>query len=127
MDPTVPLLVAALLLVALGVAHSWLGERRLIGPLLDPAIRSGPLARSGFFRRVLRFAWHLTSFLWWGAAAQYVWLSFLPLDTGGRAALATGAVVFAASGLATLALSKGRHLAWPVFLAVAGLLAAPLL
>ena len=35
------------------------------------------------------------------------------------------AAIFAVTGIVTLAVSRGRHLAWPVFLAIAALSAAP--
>src|SRR5258708_2928961 len=41
------LLVAAVLTFLVGAAHSWLGERKLIGPLLAPEGRQGLLAASG--------------------------------------------------------------------------------
>ena len=36
---SISLLTAAFLLFAIGIVHSWLGERRLIGPLLAPGRR----------------------------------------------------------------------------------------
>lgn len=55
------MLLAGVFLVGLGLVHSWLGEVKLIGPLLSPPGRSGILVHSRFARDVLRFAWHLTS------------------------------------------------------------------
>lgn len=115
------LLVAAVLTFGVGLAHSWLGERKLIGPLVSPETRAGLLAQSGWARRVVRFAWHITTVAWWGIAALLVALAFSPLETQGRYALFAIAVIFGASGVLTLVTSRGRHLAWPVFLAVAGL------
>jgi hypothetical protein len=122
----VGLLIAAVLTFGVGVAHSWLGERKLIGPLVDPATRAGLLAQSGWARRVVRFAWHITTIAWWGMAALLVALALSPLEAQGRYALIAIAVTFAVSGVLTLATSRGRHLAWPVFLAIAGLSLAPL-
>lgn len=118
-NPT--LLLAAVLAVVLGGVHSWLGERRLIGPLLDPDRREGLLARSAFSRQVLRFAWHLTSVAWWGMGAVLALLAVSPLDTQGRLAVAAVAGTFLVTGAVILITSKGRHLAWPVFVAIAGL------
>ncbi len=53
--------LAAVLLIVTGVAHSLLGERRLIVPLLSK--QEGVLA-SKLARFILRFAWHLTSVTW---------------------------------------------------------------
>jgi hypothetical protein len=54
------LLVAGLLAVFISAVHSVLGEKKLIGPLMALEHCEGPLAR-GFMRRLVRFAWHLTS------------------------------------------------------------------
>jgi hypothetical protein len=121
------LLVAGLLAFALGVVHSWLGERRILGPLLAPARRQGILASSAFMRQILRHAWHLTSLAWWGMGAVLAALAFSPLDPQGRIVLACLGVTFLATGIVILVTSRGRHLAWPVFLAIAGLSAVPLL
>ena len=117
---------AALLTFLVGAAHSWLGERHLIGPMLAPENRAGPLARSHFMRQVLRFAWHITSVAWWGSAALFAWLATVPLDANGRAALVAAAATFGVSGVMTLVLSRGRHLAWIAFLAIAALALLPI-
>lgn len=119
---------AALLTFLIGAVHSWLGEWRLIGPLLAPEQRQGRLASSAFARGVLRFAWHVTTIAWWGIGAALIALAAsAPLDRQGRLVLAIIAVTFLVTGLVTLIAGRGRHLAWPVFLAIAGLSAAPLL
>lgn len=115
------LMLAAAFAVVLGVVHSWLGERRLIGPLLDPDRREGLLAHSAFARNVLRFAWHLTSVAWWGMGAVLAVLAMAPLDLQGKLAVAVVAVTFLVTGVLILVTSRGRHLAWPVFVAIAGL------
>ena len=120
------LLAAAVLALAIGVVHSWLGERRLIMPLLDPERGANLLARSGFARQTLRFAWHITTLAWWGLAAILVALAVAPIDATGRLVLAVIAVTFAITGLVTLATSRGRHLAWPIFFLIAALAARPL-
>ncbi|HEV2674486.1 MAG TPA: hypothetical protein VGV37_08090 [Aliidongia sp.] len=121
----IALLVSAGLTVLLGIVHSGLGEARIIGPLLAPESRTGLLAKSAFARGILRFAWHLTSIAWWGMAAILAACALavpaLP------AALTAISATLAVSGLIVLAMSRGRHLAWPVFLAAAGLAALPIL
>ena len=124
---SISLVVAAVLTVLVGVVHSWLGEHRLIGPLLSPEGRRGILASSAFARGVLRFAWHLTSVAWWGFAAIMIVLAQAPPDGPARMVLVMTALMFLVTGLTTLITSRGRHLAWPVFLAIAGLCVAPLL
>ncbi len=121
------LLVAAVLTVFIGVVHSWLGEVRLIGPLLSPQHRTGILANSKFSRNVLRFAWHITTLAWWGFAAVLGWLAITPLDGSSRTVLVMIALTFLATGLVTLISSRGRHLAWIIFVAIAALSVVPIL
>ena len=121
------LMVAAALTSLIGVAHSWLGERLLIGPLLAPESRRGLLRASLFARRTLRFAWHLTTLTWWAIAAVFALLAPAPLAPPGSRILAVLAGTFCLSGLVVLAGSRGRHLAWPVFLAVGVAAALPIL
>ena len=113
------LVIAALLTVGLGLAHSFLGEWKLIGPLLDPARRVGVLASSSFARNVLRFAWHLTSLAWWGFAAILIAVAASPNPI--RDMLWIIATTFALTGLLILIVGRGRHLAWPVCLTIAAL------
>jgi hypothetical protein len=113
------LLAAAVLTAILGAVHSWLGERILLGPLLAPATRRGILRDSHFARQILRFAWHLTTIAWWTFAALFVVLAPAPAAPSGRQLLAVLAAGCLATSLVILAASRGRHLAWPLFLAIA--------
>ncbi len=121
------LALAASLVFLVGLAHSWLGEVRLLGPLLAPGTRQGILEKSAFARRILRFAWHLTTLAWWGTGAMLAAFSLSPIDRGGKIALAAAATTFFVTGLVILATSRGRHLAWPVFFAIAALATGPLI
>lgn len=118
------LLTAACLLLAIGIVHSWLGEVRLIAPLLGPEGRQGIL-RHKFSRGVLRFAWHITTLAWWGFAAVLVALAMSPVTDQGRVILTIIAATFFVTGFIVLVASRGRHLAWPVFLAIGALAIAP--
>ncbi len=115
------LLLAGILMFFIGIVHSLLGERRLIGPLLAPDKRSGLLAQSSYSRSVLRYAWHMTTIVFWGFAAILVTLSIVTPTPGIRPILIVIATTFLLSGLLALGISRGRHVAWPLFLAVAGL------
>lgn len=112
-------LAAAVLLLALGAAHSWLGEKFILIPLF----RRGKLPRlfggEEFTKRTLRFAWHLTTVAWWGVAAALIVLSSAPSGGPARALSTIIAVTFLGSALVSFAGSRGRHLSWLVFLAVA--------
>lgn len=120
------LIAAALLTFAVGVAHSWLGEHRLIGPLLAPDNRHGILVHR-FARQVLRFAWHVTTLAWWGFAAILGYMAFSPVGEAGRIILVITALMFLITGAVVLMTSRGRHLAWPAFLAIGFLSLVPLL
>jgi hypothetical protein len=119
------LLIAGLLAVFISAVHSWLGEKRLIGPLLALEHREGPLAR-GFMRRLVRYAWHITSIAWTGMGLALVVLARTPLDGSGRLVAGVIGATFLVMGVMTLMAGRGRHLAWLVFLAIAVLCFAPL-
>ena len=121
------LLISAGFTGLLGLVHSGLGEARLIGPLLDPVHRTGLLAKSATARGILRFAWHLTSIAWWGLAAVTAAYALAPPGKAEPAVLTAIAATLAISGLVILATSRGRHLAWPIFLLAAGLAMVPIL
>jgi hypothetical protein len=116
------LTAAAALIVGVGAAHSYLGERYILIRLFRrsdlPKLFGGDL----FTRRTLRFAWHLTTVVWWGVAAL---LAAAARSNG--TAVTTGAIggIVAATSLAsaavTLVLSRGRHPAWLAFLVIAAL------
>lgn len=94
-------------------AHSILGEKRLIGPLLalDIGVMSSALARS-----VTRFAWHLTTVLMLLSALLVIWPGSprpLVVITGGA---------WLAAGLTDAIMTRGRHIGWPM-LTAAGVLA----
>lgn len=112
------LYLAAALLVGIGLAHSILGERYVIGRLerrggLPPLVLGG----RELMLPVLRFAWHLTTVAWFGLAAILVLMARGAL-TVRNAALAI-AVTFLISALTSVIPSRGRHYSWVVFLAVA--------
>lgn len=105
METTVTLTQAVIAgcLVSLAVAHSTLGESGILRPLFAGEW-STPIPRFAA-EKILRFAWHLTSFAWLALAA-----------------IVAGADLFVAIGILSL-LSAGLifvvlrgHLAWPIFL-----------
>lgn len=112
--------LAAALIVALGLAHSYLGERYLLQRLFRREDLPRLFGSAEFTRRTLRFAWHVTSVAWLGLAAVLVLLARPPLSARSLG-LAVG-LAFLVQGVIALAGSRGRHLSWPIFLAV-GILA----
>lgn len=102
---------AAIILIATGVAHSFLGEAGVIKPLIankDWSIADIPRRAAD---PLLRFAWHLTTIAWWALAAVLV---------GAPIEIAFAVNCLLAAGLILVMLPG--HLAWPLFL-TAGLLA----
>ena len=115
------LAVASLLLVGVAAAHSYLGERYILIRLFRREDLPPLLGSDRFTKRTLRFAWHLTSVAWVGFAGVLAALA-LPGQSSSPAVLGiTAATLWLTAAVIALA-SKGRHLAWPVFLVV-GLLA----
>ena len=112
--------VAALLAVLLGAAHSYLGERFILIRLF----RRGDLPKlfggTEFTQQTLRFAWHVTTVAWLGLAALLLTLA-MPGAVDARAMGRIIGTTFAVSGLAALVGSRGRHLSWIVFFAIAAL------
>lgn len=113
-------LIAAALCIAVGIAHSWLGERYVLIRLFRRSDLPTLFGSDWFTRRTLRFAWHLTSIAWWGFAALLLVVNEPGVDLR-TWTLHSIAIVFGISGLLTLGASRGKHLAWIVFLAIAGL------
>lgn len=109
--------VLALTVLLAGV-HSYLGERYILIRLFRREDLPKLFGGAEFTKRTLRFAWHLTSVAYLGLAAV---LALLPSSGGGSPGAPTQAVAatFAASGLVALVGSKGRHLSWIVFFAMA--------
>ena len=113
------LIIAALLIFLTGCLHSYLGERYLLIRLFKrgnlPQLFGGTASTQG----TLRFAWHLTTLAWWAMAAIV-----LLADQGGLSRT-TGLQVIGCTALVSAALpiyfTRGKHLSWIVFLAVAAL------
>lgn len=116
------LAAGAVLAFGVGLAHSVLGERYILMRLMR---RDLPklFGRDAFTKRTLRFAWHLTTIAWWGFAAQMAWAAgALGRGTGqdpDAALLQPIAWTFLVSAIVAAAASRGRHLAWIVFAAIA--------
>ncbi|GAA3930276.1 hypothetical protein [Luteimonas lutimaris] len=66
------LYLAAVLAVALGAAHSVLGERYILIRLFRRNDLPKLFGSSEFTIRTLRFAWHVTTVAWFGFAALLV-------------------------------------------------------
>lgn len=102
-------IVVVVCLVVLGLAHSALGESDVLRPLF--AAEWTVAMPRWALERILRFAWHLTSFAWFALAA---------IIAGVGAPAAIGVMSIASAAIVFVML-RG-HLAWPLFL-LAGLAA----
>jgi len=111
------LLIASLLLIFIGFVHSFLGEKYLLIRLFKRENLPKLLGSDWFTKRVLRFAWHLTTIAWWGFAAILYFLSH-PSDNIYFEILMTITVVFAISAIVSLLFSRGKHLSWIFFLVI---------
>ena len=121
MNTSILFVVAGALCALVGLAHSVLGERYILTRLFRRSELPPLLGGTDFTRRTLRFAWHVTTIAWWGAAALFVQMARGPLTTA--AACAVLAVTFLVTAAVICFASRGRHLAWPVFLAIAAIAA----
>ncbi len=110
------LFIAAFLAVAIGIAHSVLGELYLLIPLFRHDHFPKFLGSTEFATRTLRFAWHITTIAWLGFAAILVQLALGSISASG-VALVVG-ITFVSTGIVTFAVSRAKHLAWPVFLVI---------
>jgi hypothetical protein len=110
--------IAAFLAFAVGIAHSALGERYILIRLFRRTELPKLFGSTVFTTRVLRFAWHLTSIAWWGFAAILVLLATRSATPRNLSMVL--AITFLFTGAITFAISRGKHLAWPIFLFIAG-------
>ena len=114
------LLIAAALTVLVGLAHSWLGEKKILRPLLKldglPAILGGV----HHTKMTLRVAWHVLTLVWCGLAAMMVYLHVFSAGAD-IAFLWMTSAVFGVSGMVSLIAGRGAHLSWIAFLLIAAL------
>ena len=111
------LLVAAVLTFAVGMAHSFLGEKYILIRLFRRSDLPKLLGDTTFTVRTLRFAWHLTTVAWCGFGAM-LWLGSRD-ELSAENTLMVLAVTMLVTAVTVLVASRGRHLAWPVFTAIA--------
>jgi len=112
------LVAAAAILALTAVAHSFLGERYILIRLMRRENLPRLFGSDWFTKRTLRGAWHLTSIAWLGLAGI---LMVLALDPAAPRVILLNlvAVTFACHAALTGLVSRGKHLAWLAFGAVA--------
>jgi hypothetical protein len=73
--------MAGVIAVILGIAHSYMGERYLVIPILKSEQLTKHLSGSiGLKKVALRVSWHFATIAMWGAASTLVFLSSRPLN-----------------------------------------------
>ena len=112
--------LAALLIVALGFAHSVLGERYILTRLFRRSDLPKIFGSTDFTKQTLRFAWHITTVAWFGIGALVFAASQGQLTS--RSAMQVIGYTAIASGFLPLVYTRGKHLSWLVMFAIGGLL-----
>lgn len=111
--------IAAILIFALGLAHSVLGERFILVRLFRRDNLPKLFGGIEFTVRTLRFAWHITTVAWWGIAAL-LW-TVASGSTSQASILTVLGYTLILSGVLPLAITRGRHLSWAVLFLSGGL------
>ncbi len=98
-------LATALIIITIGLVHSILGEKTVIGPLMtrDTA--------PPYIKRLMRVGWHITTLFWFAIAAQFLAMHFYPAQSR-KSFILIMAVTFGISALIALFASKGKHISW---------------
>lgn len=110
------LLPAAILTVAIGLIHSYLGEKYILIRLFRQPLPK-LFGDDTFTRQTLRFVWHLLTVAWFGFAA--IMILHYSGDTSASSLLITITATFAITALTAFVASRGKHLSWIVFGAIA--------
>ena len=113
------LYIGSILLVFIGLVHSYLGEKYILIRLFKRSDLPRLFGDDWFTKRVLRFGWHITTIAWWGFAGILFVLAS-PDAEPIREILLIVAAVFFISGLISAGSSRGKHLSWVLFWAIAG-------
>lgn len=106
-----PPLVGAAALVAAGLAHSLLGERHVVRPLLAGPLPSFMGSRTAM-RGAIRTSWHLVSVPWFGIGGVLAYAAARGPGSVDAATLAILAATLVVSAAMILVVSRGRHPGW---------------
>jgi len=108
--------IGFILLITIGIAHSYLGERYILIRLFRREDLPKIFGDDEFTKNTLRFAWHLSTVAWWGFAA--ILLHLAQSETANGSVGNIIGVTFLIHFVVALLGSKGRHLSWAVFLVI---------
>ncbi len=112
------LITGAILAVLISIAHSYLGERFILTRLFRRTELPHLFGSDLFTRQTLRFVWHLASLAWIGLAAVLVSFTFEDSLRTRSLALQSVSLTFGLHAVVTMIATRGRHLAWIVYLAI---------
>ena len=112
------LITGAILILLIAAAHSYLGERYILSRLLRRTELPHLFGSDSFTRQTLRFAWHLTSIAWLCVAVILIAFSLDDFQLTRSITLQAISITFLLNALLTFIATRGRHLAWIVFLAI---------
>jgi hypothetical protein len=110
------LLFASALIFITGLAHSYLGERYILIRLFRVQQLPKLLGGTAFTIGTLRFAWHVTTVVWWGIAYLLFLAAQEPLSKD-QVLTVIGTTLLVTAAL-PIYFTRGKHLSWAVFLAV---------
>lgn len=108
--------LASILLILIGVAHSYLGERYILIRLFRREDLPKVLGSEEFTKNTLRFAWHVTTITWFGFASILIHLAghnIAPTVVGNIIA-----ITFFLHFLISLVGGRGKHFSWIAFLMI---------
>lgn len=109
------ILVATIVLVLIGIVHSYLGEKYILIRLFKRDNIPRLLGSDDFTKGTLRFCWHIMTVTAFGFAA-------ILYNTDPNDAFTLNAIglVFLLNALLAIFFTKGKHLSWIAFLIVSG-------
>lgn len=112
------LTAAALLAIGIGIVHSCLGEKYILMRLFRQPLPK-LFGDDWFTRQTLRFVWHILTVAWFGSAATLIALESPEISRSNL--ISVIGVTFAVTALIAFIASRGKHLSWIVFGAIATL------
>lgn len=115
-ESTLLFYLSAILLIGIGLAHSYLGERYILIRLFRRDNLPKLFGSDELTKNTLRFAWHLTTLAWFGFAAILIYMAQGELRFSVLGNIV--GITFILHSLVSLVIAKGKHLSWLVFLMV---------
>jgi hypothetical protein len=113
------LLAASLVSIVGGALHSLLGERYILSRLSGSADLPMLFGSAKVTTRVIRTSWHLTAGAFCTAGVLFFFMAQTPLDS--IVVAETLAIMSSLGLIATLVLSRGRYIGWPILLFMSGI------